>query len=107
MLINSPEPKRKLVDDYDFVFTGGIVKQIRIDLSLGDTIEFVNGGIKITLASRPSLANPEVILPTEEVTIFSQHLLSIDHRKTVMEELTTEQRYELYQTVKERSKVTH
>lgn len=102
-----PAPKARFVDEYDFVFQGGMVKQISVDSSIGDTIEFVNGGVKIFLAARQAIGNPDEIIQSQDITIFSQHLFSIDHQKRLVQEQSPDQRYEWFQTIKEATKSVH
>jgi hypothetical protein len=101
------EPKKKFVEDYDFMLKGGIVKFVTLDTSAGDNIEYVTGGIKIHLAARPGLVDPLEIVPAEEITIFSQHVLYIEHRERLVEEKTPDQLFEFRQAVKDSSKIVH
>ncbi len=105
MQINSTV-KTKLIDDYVFVFQGGHIRNIQVDPSAGDSIEFISGGIKIDLAPRPGISNPDEMVPAEDITIFAQHLLCIEHTKRTVEVQTPEQRFEWKQTIKEVGKTT-
>jgi hypothetical protein len=102
MQIIHPDSKR-VVDDYDFTFSHGIVVPVRIDLERGDSIEFIEGGVNIKIVSKPSLNEPGRMIPAEEVTLFSQHLISIHHRQTEVTELSPEQRFEWSEMVKQYS----
>lgn len=93
MEIHSPVNK-KLVDEYDFIFSSGMIMPLTIDKSQGDSIDFVEEGVVVKLTPKPSLSDPDVMLPGEEVTLFSKHLLAIQHRRREVVDLTPEQKYE-------------
>lgn len=100
----SSTPKKKFVDDYDFIFTSGLIKPVTIDPTLGDTIEFISEGVVINIKERPSLSDPSESISAEDITIFAKHLICIEHRKRQVEELTPEQKYEYQRTFQEMSK---
>ena len=66
--------KIKQVQDWDFVFTNGMVYPITLDLEAGDKLFKSDSVITITLAARPSKLDPMVILPEETVVIFLDKL---------------------------------
>lgn len=79
MIIETPEVKRFL-DDYDILFSSGLMMPVTVDLSKGDSISFDDKAILVHLSSKPSQLNPDKTLPAEDITIFTPHILSIQHR---------------------------
>jgi hypothetical protein len=94
MRLESPDPPKHTVEDYDFVFSSGQLMPITVDREAGDEVSFDQSplAIIIKLAAKPSLANPDVMLPAEEVTIFQNHLISIQKRTRLVQSLTHEQK---------------
>ena len=107
MLIVSPDPKKKKVVDYDFTFAGGTTLPISVDAEAGDVVSFDHNplAIVITLSAKPSLTNPAITLPEEEITIFQSQLLAIQKRTRLVEEMTVEQKEMWEQFVKGASPV--
>ena len=100
MIIETP-PKTKLIDDYDIVFSSGMMIPISVDLAAGDTIDFNNLTIKVHLTSKPSLNDPMKSLLAEDMTFFMAHVVSIQHRVREVIELTPEQQFEWTKVVQE------
>lgn len=93
MEIHNPINK-KFVDEYDFVFSSGMIMPMTIDKSLGDTIDFVEEGVVVKLTPKPSISDPDIMLPGEDVTLFSKHLLAIQHRRREVLDLSPEEKTE-------------
>jgi hypothetical protein len=94
MLVTTPEVKRTL-HDYDIIFESGMMIPATIDHGRGDNIEFSDRHIKIHLAPKPSLNNPDHTLPAEDTTIFLNHVVSIQHRVREVTELSPEEKTEI------------
>jgi len=89
MIIQTPEIKRYL-DDYDILFTSGFLMPLTIDLAKGDSISFDEKAILVHLSSKPSLIQLDKTLPVEDITIFTAHIISIQHRVREVVELSPE-----------------
>lgn len=79
MRVETPEVKR-ILEDYDIVFSSGAMIPITIDSSKGDTISIDGPEIRVVLTSKPSQIKPNTFLPAEDIIIFKQHILTVQHR---------------------------
>lgn len=102
MIVNAPEVKR-MVDDYDFTFAAGMVMQITVNTDAGDTITFTDP-IVIRSAAKPSMNDPDIMIPAEEISVYKTHLAAVHHRVREIVELTPEQQHEWAKTLKEITK---
>jgi len=102
MNVKNPDPVQRVVEDYDFTFASGQSMPLTIDKAAGDTVSFDQAplAIVVKLTAKPSLSNPDVLLPEEEITIFMNQLLAIQKRSRVVTGLTYEQEEELRETFK-------
>ena len=102
MILKSPDPARRIVEDYDFSFVGGQTLPITIDKELGDTITFDSApvGVTIKLVAKPSLTDPSKMLMPEEITIFYSHLIAVQKRLREVVDMTTEQREQWKEAMK-------
>lgn len=98
MIVNAPEVKR-LVDEYDFMFVSGMMMPVTVDVEAGDRAVFSDDRILIRLTAKPSLNDPEKKFPAENITIFTKHLLSLQHREREIVDLTPEQKFEWKDTI--------
>jgi len=103
MIVNTPEVKR-LVDDYDFTFLNGMLLPVIVDTEAGDTINFFSATIQIHLAAKPSMNDPSLTLPAEDITIYTQHLATKQHRVREVIALDPEQQHEWAKTLKDVTK---
>jgi hypothetical protein len=92
---------KKLVNDYDVVFTSGVSMALTVDLEAGDTIDLGEKTILVHLTAKPSPADPDTLLAAEDITIFVGHVLSIQRREREITQLTPDQQYAWAQTLKE------
>jgi hypothetical protein len=108
MDIITPNPKPKVIKDYDFTFSSGQFTSIPIDETVGDTIEFSHPQlVKIHLAERASKVDGSKI-PAEDVTIFLSHVVLMQERTREVTQLTKEQQKEWNKTLQEMvSKAIH
>lgn len=109
MQINSSDPKR-LVYDYDFNFVGGSVIPLTVDPMQGDQIlglgeEFPI--IRVSLTAKPSLTDPDTLLPAEEVSIYKTHLLAVQKRTREITPLSADEKAEWTNTIKELTNSVH
>ena len=97
MEILSPSKPPRKVFDYDFMFVHGVALPLTIDPEAGDTIDFEGtpGCIKIYLAAKPSNLDPSQHLPSEELTIIYDKLITFQKREREIRDLTWEERAEL------------
>jgi hypothetical protein len=100
MRVEAPEVK-KIVDDYDLVFSSGMMLPVTLDKSAGDTIEFDKDVITFRLTAKPSINDPDITLPAEDITVFTKHLVTVQHRTREVRELTPEQQFEWKKHLKE------
>ena len=105
MLVQSPDPVKKLVDDFDFIFVGGIIRSISVDKEAGDTVDSETHptAVVIHLMSTPSRTDSSVKLPAEDITIITSQLLFVQHRLREATELTPGQKDEWTKLLKETS----
>jgi hypothetical protein len=99
MLLQPPDPLKRQVHDYDLSFVGGVMMPVTIDELAGDIITFIPNTINpeqivIILAEKPSTTNPKTLLPREDIQVFVKHLLSIQHRRREVTDLTDTQKAE-------------
>jgi hypothetical protein len=71
---------------------------ITVDLERGDSISFDDKAILVHLAPKPSKLNPENTLPAEDITIFTPHIISIQHRVREIVELSPNEKAEFQET---------
>lgn len=101
----TPDPKTAMVDDMDFTFVNGIF--MPLTLAAGDTIEYPTPEtIVIHLSSKPSVSDHTIMLPAEDVTIYTKNILTIQHRTRAVTELTIEQKMEWQKTLAEAGATT-
>lgn len=81
MIVN-PVLEPHVVDDYDLLFTNGVLMPITVDRDAGDTVDFETSPLVINfhLAARTSPTDPDSKIPQEDITVFVSHLISITHR---------------------------
>jgi hypothetical protein len=107
MLIQHPE-STYIALEYDFIFVSGMVLPLTLIPTKGDTINFVDDMIVIRITAKPSMNDPTRFLPSEDITIFKRHLLSMNKREYERPDLTPEQAVEWQKTVQELStRTTH
>jgi hypothetical protein len=103
MIVNTPETKY-LVDDYDFTFMNGMMLPVTVNERVGDTIQFFDTAVVVHLAAKPSMNDPKIALPAEDITIYKTHLATQQHRIREVVALAPEQQHEWAKTLKEISK---
>lgn len=108
MYTTSPDPIKKLIEEYDFSFTNGMMLPITIDREAGDEVDLSTHphAIIVNIVEKPSRIIPDQTVPAEQITIFTAHLLSIQKRIKEVEELTFEQKEQFRLTVQELSTKT-
>ena len=102
MIVTTPDTK-KIVEDYDILLTSGMLMPITINLDAGDTIVFSDQVIKIHLVSKPSMNDPTKMLSAQEITIFTAHVISIQHMTREVIGLTPAEQFEWNKTMHETS----
>lgn len=80
MLFTSSEPPKKTVDQYDITLNSGLFIPLQIDTAAGDKIEITPTAITAYRAEVPTLVDPTVKHPAENVTIFTANVALIIHR---------------------------
>lgn len=81
MQVNSGDPIKKVIDQWEFTFANAIPLSVTLDLELGDEIKFYEDSIQINLVAKPSPLNPKNILGAEDITILLNNLLAYHHRR--------------------------
>ena len=102
MILKSPDPARRLVEEYKFSFSGGQILPVIIDKEAGDTVSFEKQplAILISIVAKPSYFDPTVRTKAEEITIFYTHLLAIEKFEREVVDMTVEQREEWKEALK-------
>lgn len=106
MYITSPDPIRKTIEFYEFTFRDGLDRTHTIDRASGDTIDLHTypHAIVIDIVEKPSPIDPKKYFEAEQITIFTQHLLSIRKQVREVDEPTQEQQEQMRLTIQEISK---
>lgn len=106
MLIETPvEPK--IVLDYDFTLEGGVGIPLVIDPSVGDSIEFGDLEVKVTLKGRATLLDESKFLAPDEFSITRSKILAYHKREREVMPLTPEQQVAWNKTLQEMGRAQH
>lgn len=108
MIIHTPEPERRIIENYDFWFHNGNIFSLQIDKAMGDTVDFQTSptAVLIHLVSKPHRTNPDTTIPAEDITLFLSHIYTIIKKTEEVVPLTSEQQIEWQKTVQEINKTT-
>jgi hypothetical protein len=107
MIIQSGVEPR-IIDDYDVLFTNGHPLPFTVDKAEGDSIEFFDDRIVVSLASRSAPSDSAIKMPPETHTIYKSNILLISHRQRTLYPLSPEQRDEVQELIKQKvSKTIH
>lgn len=108
MIISSGDVEPRIVDDYDIIFVNGVVWPVTIDGQAGDSIDFKEDRIIVSIASRKSPTDFNAMTVPEEQTIYKQNICIVNHRKRVLIPPSPEQRNEMSEFIKQKvSKTIH
>lgn len=102
MIISSPIKQEKTYDCYDFTFVGGVVIPVTLDLAAGDSVELGHADrIYITIQERPSLNDPDKLLPAENLVLERRNMLGYTHRVQKVAEVSADQKAEWDKTIQD------
>jgi len=96
--------KDKELTDYAFMFQSGAKLAITIDAEAGDTFQEAADRFLITIASKPSLTDPEEKTDAEALCIFKSGLAAINIVNRIQRQHTEEELFDMRQTIKALSK---
>ena len=101
MRIDTPSPAPYQVEDYDFSFANGLLMSFSVAKDLGDTVDFDTApmAVQFHFAEKPSATDPEAKLPSEDITVLMQHVISVSHRTRQVTPPTKEERDLFAQTL--------
>ena len=103
MFITESPPKVKFVDDLTITFTNGLSLPVTIDKESGDKVDWDTHENAIVI-HRTAKVNPDGESKTapEDITLFKNHIIMIEHRVREVTELTPNQKKEIWkQTIQE------
>lgn len=108
MIIDSQDPPKRLIEEYDFWFTNGQITSLQIDKEQGDHIDFNSypHAVLIHLAEKPHKTSPDTVVPSEDITLFVSHITTIIKRPREVQPLSNEQQLQWRKTVQEITKST-
>ena len=94
MHIQAPLPEPYEVEDYEFHFLNGAVVPFTIARKLGDVIDFdaSPAAAKLSFAPKHHLIDPDATTPSEEITVFMQHVTLIARRTRMVTPVTHEEK---------------
>lgn len=107
MEITSLASKERTLEDYDVTFIGGHMMTISVCKDEGDTVDFDTypHAVRFHLSAKKALSTDDNLdLPPEDITLYTAHILAIQHRARVIPPLTAEQKAMWERTVKSLSK---
>lgn len=87
MIIQHPDPPLKHIAEYEFQFTNGGSVGLSLDLDAGDTINFFDDRIEIHVCGAPHLEDPTKHLPDRDITLYRQHVISVQKLINVIQPL--------------------
>lgn len=90
-----PTEQFKEVIDWDFTFNNNYRLPISIDEGVGDSVAELPDRYVVTLAEKPSLSDPEDLMPAEIATVFKSSLLTVVVRKRKQRIPTAEEQLNL------------
>lgn len=92
MIIN-PVISPHMIDEFDFLFTNGLSMPVTIDRDNGDMVDFDSSPaiIHIKLSAKRSISSSDVMLPAEDIMVYTSHIISISHRSREVLPLTPDQ----------------
>lgn len=86
---------------YDVTFVSGLGMPLTIDSTAGDTIDLDDQKIKVYLAPRPRLEDPEDLTPAQHIILYMTHIAGIQHYTKEVPQLTPDQQADYAQTIKD------
>lgn len=89
----------KTVMDFDFYLDAGLTLPVTIDADAGDCITVTSAGVDIHIAAKPSLSDPGVMIPAEDIFIYPTHLMFTRSRPREVTSLSPEQQVEWAKTL--------
>jgi hypothetical protein len=101
MIISNIEEEPRTLIEYDITYSGGFIVPYTIDETAGDEVDWTTSPMSVIfkLVEKPSITDPEVKLPAEEITVFLQHVLSITKRPRIVTPITPDQKEAWKQTL--------
>jgi hypothetical protein len=96
--------QEKDVVDYDFAFSNGMRICQTLDTSLGDRAEEFDDRYLLFLAEKPSITDPDDLMPAETVTVFKDQVVLLINRTRKQRLPTEEERFEMYKTLHQLAK---
>jgi hypothetical protein len=100
MLVETPQ-EMKVVEEYDIATAGGLIMPVTIDPKEGDSFEELGDRFIIRLVPKSSIYDSEKKHPAEDITIYKQHVISVNHRTREVPPLTPEQQFQWQKTSQE------
>lgn len=107
MIIKSPDPVPRMVEDYDVVLSNGLLRSVTIDREAGDYMTEDGNRILFFIAERVSPMNPNTKTPAESLEFNKRHVAFVESKKRIVSPVPVEQRELTHVTIKELSKTTH
>lgn len=98
MIVHSA-PEARTVHDYDYTFTTGLFLSVTVDETAGDQMSSSGDKVYFIIAEKPSPADPKVTIPAEDITIHTNHIVSVQHRSRIVTPPSPEQREEFQKTI--------
>lgn len=89
--IKSTEKFKDIVD-YEFVFASGMTLMFMVDKEAGDSIEVSQEHVYLILSKKPSMADPEKIMPEQRITIERRNLATMTETSRQIRIPTAEER---------------
>lgn len=93
MIIQEPDPKTRVVHDFEFTFVNGHAMSFTIDKEAGDeiTIDGPMDTMIIYVTAKPS-PDGTFMYPAETATLTKAHIVSIKRTERVIQDLTQAQK---------------
>ena len=106
LIITTPDPQPVTYEDYDIIFANDTRISFSISADLGDTVDFDTSPLSVIFhfAEKTSATDDSAKLPSEDVTIMMQHVLSISRRTRTVTPHTKEEKDLFKQTLHQLAK---
>lgn len=109
MIINSGNLDPRTVDIYDFTFQSGLFTTVTVDREAGDIIDYTHMPLAtiFRLSEKPSTMDSKALMPAEEITIYMNHVVIVQHHESTRQPVSPEQKDYFRDTIHQLSATKH